>query len=91
MTALLVIGYFVYFSFAIMYDFEKAIALIACTGVVVACIIYHYGKKVFGDFIDRNCLIPLEERCSKWSGVLKWFVACNLIGLNVVNRSMMFG
>ncbi|ESN95918.1 hypothetical protein HELRODRAFT_178835 [Helobdella robusta] len=71
---LCIILYFIYFTFAIIYDFQLAIALIACTGVVLFCIGYSFVDSLFGDKLDKMFCSPIDRAISNNWHIIKWFL-----------------
>lgn len=59
-TALFLVGFSVYFGFAVDYSVQKSMALIVITAIVVALIIYVFIRDHFGDTITHYLWEPIE-------------------------------
>ena len=69
---LLLIGYTVYFAFAIKYSVEGATALIVITCLVVAWLCYAYIRDTFGEKIYACCLGPCVNAIIRNWHCLQW-------------------
>ena len=69
---LLVIGYFVYFIFALLHDADKSTALIVLTPLVCACICYSFIKQTYGEIINEVLIDPSLEVAKRYWPTLKW-------------------
>ena len=73
--AILLIGYFVYFGFAMAYEFgsEPSIRLLWVTVVVVVCIALYVFWRYFGDSL-KQCCGPCTERKERAGRIALWSV-----------------
>lgn len=69
------VGYSVYFGFAIEYSVEMATALIVVTCLGVALAVYVYIRDHFGDKIYEKCLKPIETLIDRNWNCIKWLEA----------------
>ena len=71
------IGYLIYFAFAVSLDADRATDLIYVTAFGFFCFIYWLVKKFFGKQISHCCCQPLAHLFAGRKHILKWFV-CTL-------------
>lgn len=71
----LLVGYSVYFGFAIAYSVEMASALIVVTCLAVALAVYVFIRDHFGDQIYEKCLEPIEALIDRNWDCIKWLEA----------------
>lgn len=69
---LCLVGYTVYFAFAISYNVQLAKSLIIITCVVILLIIYTFIRDKFGEQIYKNCWSPLTKPIANHWGTLQW-------------------
>ena len=69
---LLLAGYTVYFTFALIHSVDGARALIVITCLCIALIGYSLVKKHFGKQIYSTVFLPVGNIFRKWWPVLKW-------------------
>ena len=69
---LLLVGYTVYFAFAIKHSVKGARALIVLTSLTVFLIGYYYVKKYFGKRIYKGVCVPLGSIFNKVWPILRW-------------------
>ena len=70
--ALCLIGYTVYFAFAIKYSVEGSKMLIYLTCLTVFCILYVIVRDTFGATISRVVIDPISGWIDKHWSTLKW-------------------
>ena len=68
------IGYLIYFAFAVSLDADRATDLIYVTAFGFFCFIYWLVKKFFGKQISHCCCQPLAHLFAGRKHILKWFV-----------------
>ena len=70
---LLVVGYAVYFAFAMRYKFgdEGSIRLLWVTCVVIFCVVVHVIKRMFGSDIAQGCK-PCTDWLEKYNEIISW-------------------
>ena len=69
---LAVLGYFIYFAFALLHDFEEANVLFIGTCVVTGLVIYSYIRDCFGPTLKSKVIIPLWKQLMKVWPRLRW-------------------
>lgn len=67
------IGYLIYFAFAVSLDAERATDLIYVTAFGFFCIIYWFLKKFFGETISK-CFAPISNFFATRKNILSWYV-----------------
>ena len=73
-AVVLLIGYLIYFVFAVSMDAERAADLIYVTVFGFFCFFYWLVKKFFGTQISECCCQPAENFFKAHKKVLKWWV-----------------
>ena len=71
---LFLIGYTIYFGFALAHSVSGALALIVITCIVIVLIIYNVIKRIAGDWIWKHLLRPCKRGIDKQWFWLKWYV-----------------
>ncbi|CAH1792803.1 unnamed protein product [Owenia fusiformis] len=75
----LLVGYSVYFVFALLYSVQGATALIVMTSIAVFFIVYAFLRDHFGDTVNRVVFVPLGRLLDKHWFWLKWIVYLALL------------
>ena len=86
-SVVFLIGYLIYFVFAVSLDAERATDLIYVTAFGFFCFIYWFVKKLFGTQISE-CFAPIGNFIAGRKNILKWYVQIFLlkVGLHVIAR-----
>ena len=71
---LFLIGYTIYFGFALAHSVSGALALIVITCIVIVLVIYNVIKRIAGDCIWKHLLRPCKRGIDKQWFWLKWYV-----------------
>lgn len=70
---LVLIGYHIYFGFAIAYSFSKAVALVVMTIIAWLGVFYYFLlKPKLGPVVFENCYLPVEKILARI--VRRWYV-----------------
>ena len=69
---LCLIGYMIYFVFALTNDFDEAKDLLYVTVFGAVCLIYWFFKKHYGRPIWKNVLKPIKNQLKKVWKFIKW-------------------
>lgn len=77
------IGYSVYFGFAIAYSVDMATTLIVLTSLGLAMAVYVFIRDNFGEKIYRHCLHPIGAFLDKYWHIITWSVPhCQYLSLS---------
>lgn len=95
-----VLAYFVYFSFAMAMNFQKAIPLLCITAFVCFCTSYALVKRKFGSRIAKSmhitrlkgCCSPLSRKLSMYVFNDKWILTKgSILSIKIVTNNSLIG
>ena len=70
--------YFAYLITAMILDFQRALALVVITAILLTTAVYYGLKRLCGNYVERSIVSPLR-RSSLVKDLLKWYVLTLLL------------